>query len=149
MIRKSRKELHAKNFDTIDKLVKIEVNNVEKLYDINQLYSLTKLTRERDSSGIPLDEANLQQAKQSFSDYRCQFRGKQELGFFLEFLKKLKEDLCQSYPQYFPEKRKITFQIPTSNFLSVLTQYADTPDCLRTYLRKFDGTSPAKTSSPA
>jgi hypothetical protein len=137
VIRKSGKELRGE-FDSIDKLVKVEVNKVEKLYNnIDQLYSLTKLTRDRDPSGVPLDEADLEQAKKSFSDYRCEFRGKQELGFVIEFLKKLKEDLCQSSPQHFPKKRKISFPIPTSNALSALSQYADTPDCLRTYLRKF------------
>jgi hypothetical protein len=137
VIRKSGKKLKAGEFDSIDKLVKVEVDKVEKRYDIDQLYSLTKLTRDRNPSGIPLDEVDLQQAKRSFSDYRCQFRGKQELGFVVEFLKKLKEDWCQSSPQHFPEKRKISFQIPTSNFLSALSQYADTPECLRIYLRKF------------
>jgi hypothetical protein len=137
VIRKSGQKLKAKEFDSIDKLVKVEVHKVEKRYDIDQLYSLTELTRERDHSGIPLDEADLQQAQQSFSDYRCQFRGKQELGFFLEFLKKLKEDLCQSSPQHFLERKKISFPIPTSNALSALSQYADTPNCLRSYLRKF------------
>jgi len=140
VIRKSGKELKkAGKFDSIDKLVKVEVDKVEQRYNIDQLYSLTKLTRERDQAGAPLDEAALEQARKSFSEpfYRCQFRGKQELGFFVEFLKKLKEDLCQSPPQYFPEERKISFQIPTSNALSTLSQYADTPECLRTYLRKF------------
>lgn len=131
VIRKSGQKLHAGKFDSLDTLVKIEVNKVEKCYDIDLLYSSTKLTREGE------DEADLQQAIQSFSDYRCQFRGKQELGFFVEFLKKLKEDLCQPSPQYFPKTKKISFPIPTSNALSALSQYADTPDCLRTYLRKF------------
>ncbi len=126
----------------VENLVKIEIdhNHVAQLYNIDGLYSsLTKLTRERDQAGAPLDKADLQQATKSFSEpfYRCQFRGKQELGFVVQFLKKLKDDLCQSSPQHFSEKRKIGFPIPDSNALSALSQYADTPECLRTYLRKF------------
>jgi len=61
-----------------------------------------------------------------------------EVAFFSKFLTKLKEELCVDKSQHFDKKRKIHFAIPTktSDILSQFSQYADTPQCLRNYLKQ-------------
>jgi chromosome partitioning protein len=84
-----------------------------------------------------ISEEDIKNISNSFSNYQYEFRGKQEISFFIKFLTQLKDDLSDDVPKYFEQKRKISFQIPPSNFMSTLTQYADTPQCLRQYLKKF------------
>jgi len=123
--RKNQVELDLSSYDNIGKLVKIEVNSVEKCDELNKL-------SEREKLSIAINEVS-----KSFLNPRCEFRGKQELQFFIKFLTKLKDDLSTDHPKYFTQKRKISFPIPENNPLSALTQYAHTPECLRNYLVKF------------
>ncbi|MDY6992170.1 MAG: DUF4435 domain-containing protein, partial [Pseudomonadota bacterium] len=129
----NKTRLNLKEFDSyagIKKLIKIEHYHVKQNRE-----TFTRLFERN-----PVDETAIEQVMRSFSDYRCTFRGKQELLFGIYFLNTLKDDLCCSTPsEYFGLKkpRKIAFQIPTANFLSALTQYAHTPAGLRTYLTQF------------
>ncbi len=102
-----------------DELVRIEINKVEKLYTGDILFECASVDESKK------EELAKKVSEVSFSNPRCEFRGKQELQFFIKFLTKLKDDLST-------KKRKISFPIPT-NPLSALTQYADTPQCLRDY----------------
>jgi len=117
-----------------EKLVKIEIDNVSKQYTIDDINTTF---RERDD--IP--EIEVTTKVNSFSTIDCGkiFRGKYEVEFLSKFLTKLKEDLCAPSPTYFDKKRKIPFSLPTSSsdILSQFSQYADTPQCLRDYLKSF------------
>jgi len=137
----SRHQKGSLNEIKFDKLIKIEVDRVIKRYridDINSLFS------ERDD--IPEIEVNTKVNSFSTENRGKIFRGKYEIAFLSQFLTKLKDDLCASSPKYFDKKRKITFSLPpkskdssdSSNILSQLSQYADTPPCLRDYLKRFD-----------
>jgi len=106
--RKNQVELNLNGYN-IDELVEIEVNSVQKRYMLADLPEGSKLA------------TVIGEISESFSNYRCKFRGKQELQFFIKFLTKLKDDLCGKKPKY-----KISFQIPTSNFLSALTHCINT-----------------------
>ena len=129
LVRKNKIKVNINNFDDknkIDQLVKIEVNSAKKNYELTDLPESSKMSTEE-----------ISKVSKSFSNYRCEFRGKQELQFVIKFLTKLKDDLCCSQPKYFNNTKKISFQIPTSNCLSALSQYAYTPKCLRDYLATF------------
>jgi hypothetical protein len=114
--------------------VKIEIDNVTKQYTIDDINTTFP---ERDD--IP--EIDVTTKVNSFSTIDCgkRFRGKYEVEFLSKFLTKLKNDLCASSPKYFDKKRKIRFSLPTisSDILSQFSQYADTPQCLRDYLKSF------------
>ncbi len=125
LVRKNKIKVNINNY-SIDQLVKIEINGVvEKCYTLADLPESSKISTE-------IDEIS-----RLFTNYHYEFRGKQELQFFIKFLIKLKDDLCCTQPKYFNNTRKISFQIPTSNYLSALTHYAYTPECLRNYLATF------------
>ena len=66
-------------------------------------------------------------------DYNNVFRGKNQLDFFVKFLDVLKE--LHNENKFFEKKRtSVTINI-TNNRLSELSQYADFPNCLVTFLR--------------
>jgi hypothetical protein len=111
--------------------VKIEIDNVNKQYTIDDINNTFP---ERDN--IP--EIEVTTKVNSFSTIDCGkiFRGKYEVTFLIKFLTILKDDLCASSPKHFDKKRKIHFCLPTSSdLLSQLSQYAETPRCLRDYLK--------------
>lgn len=112
--------------------VKIELDNVSKHYTIDDINSTFP---ERDN----ISEIEISTKINSFSsidDRGKIFRGKYELAFFSKFLNILKNDLCAASPKHFNKKRKINFPLPnSSDILSQFSQYADTPQCLRDYLK--------------
>lgn len=114
--------------------VKIEVDNVTKQYTIDDIN-----TTFPERNDIP--EIEITTKVNSFSTIDCgkTFRGKYEIAFFSKFLTKLKDDLTAKSPKCFDKKRGISFFIPTSasDILSQFSQYADTPPCLRNYLKSF------------
>lgn len=117
-----------------EKLVKIEVDNVTKLYTIEYINNLFPKRND-----IP--EIEVTKKVNSFSTIDCgkTFRGKYEVAFLSKFLTKLKDELCAISPKHFYKKRKIHFSLPisSSDILSQFSQYADTPQCLRDYLKNF------------
>lgn len=123
-------------FKKINKLVRIEVRQAQKVYEMNDLLAKVKTGCIHAIEISPIKE-------QLLLKDGCTFRGKQELLFFIKFLIKLKEVLCsqQRCADHFGlnKPRKVSYEIPTSNslFLSALTQHADTPECLKHYLEKF------------
>lgn len=62
------------------------------------------------------------------------FRGKFEIEFLLSFLQKLKEQANKGIDPYFTGKIKVVLHLSRSNIISELSQYADTPKCLYSYL---------------
>jgi len=117
--------------------VKIEVDHVTKQYTIDDINTIFP-----ERANIP--EIEVTRKVNSFSTIDCGkiFRGKYEVEFLSKFLTKLKDDLCASSPKYFDKKRKIHFFLPktSSDILSQFSQYADTPQCLRDYLKSFSTT---------
>ncbi len=69
------------------------------------------------------------------------FRGKFELRFFISFLKRIKEELGKRNSSFFSKRYKISLQIGFSDAISVLSQYAETPECLIDYLEQFKQSS--------
>ena len=63
------------------------------------------------------------------------FRGKQHLEFFRSFLGKLKEDRCKkSAREIFKLKGNVKLNLTKANSISELSQYAETPSCLKAFL---------------
>ena len=64
----------------------------------------------------------------------CMFRGKFELKFFIDFLKRLKEEATAKEPKILTKKYKCTLSFKLEDSISVLTQYSNTPNCLIEFL---------------
>jgi len=67
-------------------------------------------------------------------DLSLYFRGKQQLDFFRLFLMKLKEDKVSDNPTFFASKGRVMISLSKDNCISELSQYAETPDCLLSFL---------------
>jgi len=127
------KKLSFKNIK-IETLIKINLDQV-----FIKQPTLNYLNRLFLTHGISESEMTRQADSFHPQDRRKIFRGKFEIEFLIGFLTKLKEDLCNDSPKHFPQKIKISFALPSSHddVLSEFSQYADTPECLREYLKKF------------
>lgn len=65
------------------------------------------------------------------------FRGKFELKFLVSFLCKLKGEIGKKDSDIFSEKHKCSLSFEFVNMISTLSQYAETPDCLRRFLAQY------------
>ncbi|WP_417316403.1 DUF4435 domain-containing protein [Cycloclasticus pugetii] len=62
-------------------------------------------------------------------------RGKQNLEFFRTFLTQLKNDRCKKADRrIFKNRGNVKLQLTKGNCISELSQYADTPECLKLYI---------------
>ena len=65
---------------------------------------------------------------------RFRFRGKFLAFFFRVFLCKLANEAGRDRSKFFPDRKKVGFRPSDKNFLSELSQYAETPSCLRSFI---------------
>jgi hypothetical protein len=117
------------NFDS---LISITLEGAQKCYD--EKNPRTLFPDLQDDINISLNNS-----KQYFTSYSGElwFRGKQNLEFFRIFLSKLKEDRCKKENRIvFKDKGNVKLNMSKANCISELSQYADTPVCLRTFLDK-------------
>ena len=122
---------------SLNKLVKISLDQVDKIYDENQPENIfPKMASDLD--------INLSNSKDYFSNISLElwFRGKQHLEFFRNFLVHLINDInSKTERKVFSTKGKVKLNLTTDNCVSDLSQYADTPPCLITFLKKQSFTS--------
>jgi len=134
---KEKKRLH------IDNKVKKYFNNIvledlQTIADLSDLNNIDKL-KELFPNAHEISEVELNSKIEEFKQKDgCKFfRGKFELHFFVSFLNRIKEELGKKSSSIFSKKYKISLRIEFSNAISVLSQYAETPECLINYLEKF------------
>ncbi len=108
---------------------------VFSLEKITQKYDLQKITTSKQFAKAPIipDEV-LQEKIEAFRAVdQCKvFRGKYELEFLYKMLNALIEDAANE-KKYLPKKRKSSLSM--SDMLMQFSQYAETPECLITYLK--------------
>lgn len=123
------------NINNIDfgKLVKIECCSVHKLYSKENYPTIFSEIKDHHSVSI---EGSILHFKSVSAE--MWFRGKQHLEFFRTYLIKLKEDRCKKENRIlFKSKGNVKLCLTKDNCISELSQYADTPDCLKDFLLKF------------
>ena len=117
---------------SIDDLVAINIGNVLKKYDEDVPVTIF--------SELPQDlSVCLQSSEQHFADLSAElwFRGKQHLEFLRVFLGRVKEDRCKKASRkIFKAKGNVKLSLTKANAISELSQYADTPLCLKTFLER-------------
>ncbi len=104
------------------------VSNVYTLEDIQQIFPDTPI--------IPPEKLEAKKQELHFSNPQLSFRGKFEIEFLQKFIAQLVQDANKNI-KYFKNKRPVKLSIAEPEILSRLSQYADTPDCLRSYLLQF------------
>jgi len=122
---------------SIDDLVGIELSEVSKRYNENS----PKLIFPELSEDLKVE---LDNSEEYFSDRHGErwFRGKQHLEFYRIFIGKIKVDRCKkSGREIFNKKGNVKLQLTKANAISELSQYAETPQCLRDFLQGFQKNS--------
>lgn len=110
-------------------LVKIDLDSVEKKYDLEYIHR-------KFPNSVKVDDFDIQNKYKEFSHYNPQvfYRGKYEIQFLTKFLDLLKENLGSKEvtKRKFGEKKNVAlaFYDPISQF----SQYADTPNSLLEYV---------------
>ena len=115
---------------TFSKLFRVKGNMVQKQYTHASLQTLFPEARL-----ISPDELARYDHWLSKTDRRKVFRGKYLIEFLKEVLQILREDRGNKAPTYFDRKGSVTLNLASGNVVSALSQYADTPICLKQFLR--------------
>jgi len=115
---------------SIHRFINLDLNTVTAKYTIDDLSNIF--------TDIPVvSQQELDTKKSELLDKNRQrsFRGKFEIEFLFVFLQKLMSEANQGTDPYFTRKVKVVLHITKRTMISDLSQYADTPDCLYSYLQ--------------
>ena len=137
---KKSKKLNINNVKIAD-LACIDLHQVSINYDASRPELLFK-----DGKDLVIEPDALCEARATLprQEWERQFRGKQQLEFLRIYLTKLKADRCSENPAFFSNRGNVKLGLSKENCISELSQYAETPPCLREFLEKF-----AHKSSPS
>jgi hypothetical protein len=114
----------------------IDLNQVLAIYTIDSLCNMFP-----DLPAISQQEIDAKKAELSVNIRQKSFRGKFEIEFLLIVLQKLINEANQGNYPYFTRKVKVMLSLAKRTIISDLSQYADTPDCLYSYLDSFRSVS--------
>ena len=119
------------------KIVNDGLNSVIEFLDLNDVNFIEK---ELFPESFKIDKDILQAKIDLFNNSSRQqlFRGKFEIKFLISFLNKLQNEICKKEPIIFSRQYKCNLRFECRNAISVLTQYAETPNCLKGYLKQFN-----------
>ncbi|MEG3896704.1 MULTISPECIES: DUF4435 domain-containing protein [unclassified Microcoleus] len=121
---------------SVSRFVNIELDKITKKYVIDDLYTMFP-----GAITISPEELDARLTELRCSTRQKSFRGKFEIEFMLTFLQKLMPEANQGNYPYFTRKFKVVLSLSKRNIISELSQYADTPDCLDSYLKSFRSAS--------
>lgn len=119
------------NNQKLNKFVTISLDKVEQLYTKDDLSLLFPESVDIEDSELSEKEEELRQA-----DKICEYRGKYLIEFLRVFLELMKADRQNANPMHFKQRRKTKLNLSRVNILSELSQYAETPECLREFLNR-------------
>lgn len=109
--------------------VSISLEKVEQLYSKSELSLFFP-------NAVDITDEELAEKESEFehSDKLNAYRGKYFIEFLRIFLELLKNDRQNSSPKYFEQSQKVKLTLSGKNILSELSQYADTPECLKEFI---------------
>lgn len=125
------KKLNVSNVKTKD-IVNVDLDKISIVYTPADFTTIFK-----DLNDFTFFSNAINEAKSTLKacDQASSFRGKQQMDFYRDFLVKLKNDRASQTPNFFSKKGKAQINLSKDNIISELSQYADTPDCLNTFLQ--------------
>lgn len=126
-LKENKENLNLGGFN-LNKLIKIDLDKIESNYTLETL-------KDKFNPDYHPSEDRINQKLNELRSQTCQktFRGKFEIEFLRKFLEKLKE----KGNHYSSQPLKAKFSLNLANVLSDLSQYADTPHCLKQYLETY------------
>lgn len=114
----------------IEKLVSISLTEVKKVYTLEKYRELFPDLPEKLDINLDISRSHFDGKSSEIN-----FRGKQSLEFFRAFIMLLKQDRGKKCNrEIFHESGKVKLQLTKANTLSELSQYADTPNCLKQFI---------------
>lgn len=116
----------------IASLIDVSVNEVKRVYTDDP----QDLFKDYDNLQLCSDAINDADEILTNSNSEEAYRGKQQLEFLRLFLTKLREDRAAKLPKLFSTKGRVSLNLSKENCISELSQYADVPECLKTFLDK-------------
>ena len=125
-------------FKNNENMFDVDLNLRANIFDDLKNKNILENTLFKDAPKILDDLLNKKLALFNSIDFNkaCMFRGKFELKFFIDFLKRLKEEATSKQPKILTKKYKCTLSFKLEDSISVLTQYSNTPNCLIEFLDK-------------
>ena len=123
------KSLNLNNV-SLDKFVQITQNQVTGLVtstdDVSRYFP----------DGYQLSENEVENENKIFpvSDPHLHFRGKYQLEFVRQYLTNLRQECNDTSSKFYNPKNAVKLSFSKRNFISELSQYADTPQCLNEFL---------------
>ena len=127
------KKLNLHNV-SINKIVQIQVGAVKKVVFDTEIPSLFP-------ECASLSYAFIAESSIDFPNFdrELHFRGKYELEFVRQYLILLKNQSCDIASPLHNPQNAVRLQFSKNNFISELSQYASTPDCLKLFIKKMKG----------
>ncbi|WP_171902783.1 MULTISPECIES: DUF4435 domain-containing protein [unclassified Aeromonas] len=126
-----KKNLYLNNIK-IEDLSLIQLTGVTPTYDFEKISDMFP-----NSFNVTAEKYKESEEYFTGNDIHKLLRGKQQLEFLRVFLTKLKEERSNNENNIFSKKTMVKLQLSKSNVISELSQYANTPKCLVTYLNSF------------
>jgi len=126
---------------SLDKILKISLEKIESKH-----YNIVTFLENKFSKSFLIENEEInnkfQELKTLFSESNFQiiFRGKFEIDFLNKFLKLLVEKANQKDGKgldFIDINEKIKIKLTLNDTIANLTQYADTPSCLKEFVQKF------------
>jgi hypothetical protein len=111
------------------RFIQVDLNQANATYTIDYLHNMFP-----DIPVISQQELDAKKSELRATARQKSFRGKFEIEFLLVFLQKLMSEANQGKYPYFTRKIKVVLSLTKRTMISDLSQYADTPDCLYSYL---------------
>lgn len=116
----------------VSDFVSIGLDSITAKYTVDELCNVFGNT-----PAISQEELDNRRSDLKVKSFQKSFRGKFEIDFLRIFLTKLIAEANQNYSLYFTARRRVTLNLPVGSTISDLSQYADTPACLYSYLEAF------------
>jgi hypothetical protein len=113
-------------------IVNSDLTGIRDFRDLNSLEVIHSIFP--DAPKIEVKELTLKITSLRGKNPDACYRGKFELLFFIDFLDKLKSEICRKAPAIFDKKRKCSLRFEQPSALTILSIYAETPRCLVKYL---------------
>jgi hypothetical protein len=114
---------------TLLRFIHVDLKQVIATYTIEDLHNMFP--------SLPIilpQELDAKKSELSVNTRQKSFRGKFEIEFLIAFLQKLIDEANQGNYPHFTRKVKVVLKFTKRTIISDLSQYADTPDCLYSYL---------------
>ena len=137
-IRKRENLRHILKIDAVlsnyfnNKLVNTSLEYTYCLAELNKVETLKSLFL----NAAEIEMTSLEDKVNQFKEIERQkkFRGKFELRFLSDFLFRLQNEICNKTSSLFTEKKQCNLRFEYVTTISMLSQYADTTDCLKQYI---------------